>query len=265
MPSQIQSRASLRSSGTLLQPRSKDRADPDGATDGTSRRPSAQVPKLLAREAQKYDPQAAAANSSWHKLEQRRKRLSELHCCKEGVGRSQSAASLPRISQPLNLAGLTLSREQAPILPKPSSSIPTGNLTLDSVLGKLSKPKLLGAFDRMVNQVRADDNTPKAAFDKNALKAAFKEFDHNGDGILGKEGTASGLRKLGVTLLPSELDAVLRAIDVDHNGSVEVDGLIEVMTLYKSHFKPDQTADKEKVEAQAQNKKNTRFSALAFM
>jgi Ca2+-binding EF-hand superfamily protein len=261
MPSQIQQRASLRPSsqnsgigasellldqmrrfrtesfnpGPLRQSRSKDKVDSDGASDRTSSRSSAQVSKLLARQVQNYDPQTATVNSSKHKLEERRKRLNEIHCSKGGAGRqmrSQSTPCLPGISE---------------LVPQPSSPIPTGSHMLDSVLGKLNKPKLLGALDRMVKEVHTNRKT---------LKVALNEFDLNGDGILSKEETAIGLRKLGVTLLPSELDAIMRAFDVDQKGSVEVDGLIDIMTIYQAHFKFDQASRKEMLDAQVQ-KRNT--------
>lgn len=250
MPSQIQQRASLKPSsqnsgvgapelfdqmrrfrtesfnpGPLRQSRSKGKADSDGASDRTSSRSSAQFSKLLARQMQNYDPQAATVNSSRHKLEERRKRLNEIHCSRGGAGsqmRSQSTPCLPGISQ---------------LVPKPSSPIPTGNHMLDSVLGKLNKPKLLGALDRMVKEVHTNRMVK-------TLKVTLNEFDLNGDGILSKEEMAIGLRKLGVTLLPSELDAIMRAFDVDQKGSVEVDGLIDIITKYQTHFMFDQASGK---------------------
>jgi hypothetical protein len=100
--------------------------------------------------------------------------------------------------------------------------------------------KLLGALHRMVKDV---------AENKKEFKRAVKEFDLDGDGIISKHEMAFGFQQLGVTLDVFELDAVMRAFDVDQNGTVELDEFIDVMTLYRSRLQLDQTADTENVEA----------------
>jgi len=215
--------------GQVLRTTSKDRVDA-GAAPGPKSSPT-QVSKLLGRQVDKgYDLQEVTRNSSKHKLEERRKKLNDIygHGSKDAAGRptqSQSTPNLPDIGQPL--------------LPKPTSLAPTGSQMLDSVLGKLNKPKLLNALDRLVKEVCSNKKT---------LKVAFREFDLNGDGILSKEEMAIQLRKMGVSLLPSELDAVMRALDVDQNGLVELDEVIEIVTAYRAHFRLDEP---EKVEAPA--------------
>ncbi|CAK0863120.1 unnamed protein product [Prorocentrum cordatum] len=133
---------------------------------------------------------------------------------------SPSTSSLLRIGQPLL---------------KPSPPMPTGNHVLDGVLGKLSKPKLMGALDRVVKE------------------AALKEFDLDGDGILSDEEMAIGLRKLGVSLLPAEFDAFVRALDVDQKGMVLVDELLWIVSLYRSHFQLDQRSDRTTAEPRAED------------
>lgn len=214
------SRAHARHSASL--------GDSSAAADRTACRAS-----MLARQAQSYDPQAAVANSRKHKVEERRKKLNEIHFSRgivDGTARSQSTPCLLEVKHPV---------------PKPSPPTPTGNHMLDSVLGKLNKPKLQEALDCMVRELQTN---------RKSLSVALSELDINGDGILSRAEMAVGLRRMGVTLVPSELDAVMRAFDFDQRGTVQVDGLAEILTTYQSHFMSGQSSGNDSFDAEGQTR-----------
>lgn len=184
------------------------------------------------------------------------KRPSEARGSKEGTVRarqSQSTPSLPRIGQPAPLERQT-SGQPAPLERQTSSPTAPRNHVLDSVLGRLDKPKLQEALDRMSKDIDKvlRERSQELGAGKKALRRAVKELDINGDGLLSKTQMATGLRKMGVSLLPSEMDAIMRAFDIEQNGTVELNVVIEVTALYLSQLKLDQTADTGKFEAQAQ-------------
>jgi hypothetical protein len=112
----------------------------------------------------------------------------------------------------------------------------TGDSLLDYILGKLHKPKLREALDRLVREVSAHNWSKAGTKPVNGVMAVFKDFDENGDGVLSRDEIAAGLRRLGVSLLPSELDAVMRAFDFDMNGTVDTEEFTQTLEMYRSHF-----------------------------
>eukprot|EP00933_Yihiella_yeosuensis_P053369 TRINITY_DN51603_c0_g1_i1.p1 TRINITY_DN51603_c0_g1~~TRINITY_DN51603_c0_g1_i1.p1 ORF type:complete len:289 (+),score=41.21 TRINITY_DN51603_c0_g1_i1:84-950(+) len=57
----------------------------------------------------------------------------------------------------------------------------------------------------------------------------FNEIDDNGDGVLSRGEMQAGLRKIGCNLAASELDAVVRSLDVDGSGFVDFGEFYELI------------------------------------
>lgn len=91
------------------------------------------------------------------------------------------------------------------------------------VLGKLMTPMVSKALDRLCNEIHWNSMTEKELFNK---------LDENDDGVLSKAEVSRGLRSMGITLLPSELDSVLRAFDTDGNGTIEFDEFFDLLSKH---------------------------------
>jgi Ca2+-binding EF-hand superfamily protein len=166
---------------------------------------------------------------------------------KVGTGRpkqSQSNPCLPKISQPVSKLPEkveAMSEKEREMRKYRKSGAPLDPSELDALSRAYDvDQKLLGAIDRMVKEL---------AINKKDFKGVVTEFDLDGDGIISKHEMASGFTELGLTLDEFELDAVMRTFDSNQNGTVELNEFIDVMTLYRSRLKLDQTADAEKVES----------------
>jgi hypothetical protein len=61
----------------------------------------------------------------------------------------------------------------------------------------------------------------------------MKRLDKNKDGILARVELSDGLRSLGITLLPSELDQVMKVFDKDGSGSIDYYDFHAVIREYK--------------------------------
>eukprot|EP00930_Biecheleria_cincta_P029203 TRINITY_DN2032_c0_g2_i1.p1 TRINITY_DN2032_c0_g2~~TRINITY_DN2032_c0_g2_i1.p1 ORF type:complete len:246 (-),score=53.07 TRINITY_DN2032_c0_g2_i1:46-717(-) len=84
---------------------------------------------------------------------------------------------------------------------------------VDDRLGRLMQKPILGeAVDALLMQIQKQKMTEIQL---------FEAIDTNGDGELSKTEIQTALRKLGVSLPPSELDAIVRIFDTDGNGTID--------------------------------------------
>merc|ERR1712187_985671 len=60
----------------------------------------------------------------------------------------------------------------------------------------------------------------------------FDIIDTDGNGELSRNEMQHGMRKLGITLTPVELDAVLRAFDSDGNGTIQFEEFFDLLNDY---------------------------------
>lgn len=75
-----------------------------------------------------------------------------------------------------------------------------------------SKEPLKRALHAMIRQINSRNMTELEL---------FNEIDQDGNGELERGEITAGLRKLGVKLLPIELDSILRTIDQDGSGTID--------------------------------------------
>jgi len=95
------------------------------------------------------------------------------------------------------------------------------------VLSKLyKKAKVRLALDKLVAQVLAKGN----------IYEVFEKFDQNGDKTLSKDEMRVGLRSIGCSLLPIELDAVIRAFDADGNDSIDYVEFYSILRYHQSQM-----------------------------
>ncbi|TVY22989.1 Calmodulin [Lachnellula hyalina] len=66
--------------------------------------------------------------------------------------------------------------------------------------------------------------TAQQAQDKAALKDAFALFDSDNDGVITKEELGAVMHSLGLQATPSQLEDMINEIDLDHTGTVDLEG-----------------------------------------
>eukprot|EP00930_Biecheleria_cincta_P088652 TRINITY_DN77903_c0_g1_i1.p1 TRINITY_DN77903_c0_g1~~TRINITY_DN77903_c0_g1_i1.p1 ORF type:complete len:241 (+),score=44.72 TRINITY_DN77903_c0_g1_i1:56-724(+) len=100
------------------------------------------------------------------------------------------------------------------------------------------KPLLSEALDCLVTQIK-----------RNSLSEIelFEQIDTNGDGELSKSELTQALRKLGVSLQTSEMDAIIRVFDTDGNGTIDFS---EFYYLLQKHNRQQIEGVDESSEAQ---------------
>mmetsp|Transcript_50826 Transcript_50826/g.108855 ORF Transcript_50826/g.108855 Transcript_50826/m.108855 type:complete len:266 (+) Transcript_50826:263-1060(+) len=95
------------------------------------------------------------------------------------------------------------------------------------VLSKMyKKPKTREALDKMVKELNAKGN----------VYELFQRFDANNDKTLSREEMQVGLRSIGCSLLPVELDAVIRAFDSDGNGTVDYPEFYSILKFHQANM-----------------------------
>eukprot|EP00930_Biecheleria_cincta_P084593 TRINITY_DN74041_c0_g1_i1.p1 TRINITY_DN74041_c0_g1~~TRINITY_DN74041_c0_g1_i1.p1 ORF type:complete len:224 (+),score=46.68 TRINITY_DN74041_c0_g1_i1:63-734(+) len=92
------------------------------------------------------------------------------------------------------------------------------------------KPKLKEALDCLVNEISANSLTEIEL---------FEQIDANGDGELSKGELSTSLRKLGVTVTTTEMDAIIRVFDTDGNGTIDFSEFYYLLKKHKSPFATD--------------------------
>lgn len=108
-----------------------------------------------------------------------------------------------------------------------------------------SKPKpaaALRSFFRRKNKKRArNTNATSSALSRSAsenhraqieeeLKEVFKKFDVNGDGKVSASELGAILRSLGYTAAPDELESMIKEVDGDGDGCINLDEFIDLNT-----------------------------------
>jgi len=133
-------------------------------------------------------------------------------------------ASLRSESTPASPENKSFGRQSLPALPGTPTTPTNDDERSQQVFGKLVKPFVQQAVERMVKELVATQLTPEQLFEK---------IDQNGDGELSKAEMQYALRKLGISLSPVELDAVLRAFDTDGNGTIDFEEFYTLMKVYE--------------------------------
>ena len=62
------------------------------------------------------------------------------------------------------------------------------------------------------------------------LRAAFKHFDTNGDGIISREELNNAIGSGGLDVSKEEIDRVLAEVDKDGNGEIDYDEFVDMLT-----------------------------------
>jgi Ca2+-binding EF-hand superfamily protein len=100
---------------------------------------------------------------------------------------------------------------------------------LEAIMESIQRPKLRQALDKLATQMHDS---------RHSALTVFKEMDLNGDHILSRDEIGTGLRKLKVSLLPSELDGVIKLFDEDENGGVDYREFSALLARYARLIAP---------------------------
>lgn len=133
----------------------------------------------------------------------------------------------------------------SPLLPISLSLPRLGIMNPPSPNKAKSKPKpaaALRSFFRRKNKKRArNTNATSSALSLSAsenhraqieeeLKEVFKKFDVNGDGKVSASELGAILRSLGYTAAPDELESMIKEVDGDGDGCINLDEFIDLNT-----------------------------------
>ena len=86
-------------------------------------------------------------------------------------------------------------------------------------------PAVRDTLDRLVKEMQTKQQ---------GVDDLMKRLDSNKDGKLGRKELSDGLRTLGITLLPSELDEVMKVFDKDGTGNVDYVEFYAVIREWKA-------------------------------
>lgn len=100
---------------------------------------------------------------------------------------------------------------------------------LESIMEFIQRPKLRQALDKLATQMHDA---------RHSALTVFKEMDLNGDHLLSRDEINTGLRKLKVSLLPSELDGIIKLFDEDDNGGVDYREFSALLARYARLIAP---------------------------
>lgn len=134
------------------------------------------------------------------------------------------------ISSPRLVPDLSLSSLELPPMVRQSEIKGKEDLEwLQMMLEQIQKPKLRQALDKLAVQMHEA---------RHSTLTVFKEIDLNGDHMLSREEIGTGLRKLKVSLLPTELDAVMAMFDEDMNGGIDYREFSALLARYARLINP---------------------------
>jgi hypothetical protein len=94
-----------------------------------------------------------------------------------------------------------------------------------AVLERCTQPTVRAAVDRLCAEL-ASKHEP--------VYELLQRLDRNGDGRLSRDELRHGLRGLGVSLLPPELDGALGAFDKNHDGIVDYAELHSLLSKHRA-------------------------------
>jgi hypothetical protein len=102
---------------------------------------------------------------------------------------------------------------------------PSKDVELAKGVHARAAPAVRDTLDRLVKEMQAKQQ---------GVDDLMKRLDSNKDGKLGRKELSDGLRSLGVSLLPSELDEVMKVFDKDGTGNVDYVEFYAVIREWKA-------------------------------
>ena len=105
------------------------------------------------------------------------------------------------------------------------SDMPASDAELAKGVHARAAPAVRDTLDRLVKEMQTKQQ---------GVDDLMKRLDSNKDGKLGRKELSDGLRTLGVSLLPSELDEVMKVFDKDGTGNVDYVEFYAVIREWKA-------------------------------
>jgi len=105
---------------------------------------------------------------------------------------------------------------------------------------KLGHPIVQRAIERMAFEIADRNLTPKQL---------FRMIDVDGSGVLDRGEMQSGLRAVGVSIKPAELDAIMRTFDSENNGAIDYWEFHDLINPYIERAKEIMRSQEEALRA----------------
>jgi len=105
---------------------------------------------------------------------------------------------------------------------------------------KLGHPIVQRAIERMAFEIADRNLTPKQL---------FRMIDVDGSGVLDRGEMQSGLRAVGVSIKPAELDAIMRTFDSENNGAIDYWEFHDLINPYIERAKEIMNSQEEALRA----------------